>query len=321
LTFIVLVLPLLAADDAKDAKKKPDTPAVKDAKADAGAKPAAKDAQTTAKTSKKTDKTAKKEEEPDAKKKEKVAYGANFVCKLKEMDANSQKEFSVEVQVAVPNPEGYRALIDAQNSWANRQVQIFRDNIRNPLERARQLAIFQQDVAQQLPRLQAGTIKYQPLDIKVRATDNIRVRAAWPPQEYDDKGNLKRYTAKQLRELQGKGGLPGFPAEFEALRAGQMIHLYLAPHVPNPVPKSAKPASGKVTKMPPEKATEPGGKGPAIKLGGEDDLKGAKTPDGKAKGTTGKGPGIRLGQDDTQIGEPRRPEVVMILIMMEAKDR
>jgi hypothetical protein len=295
LSAVLLILPLLAADDAKDAKKKDDAkPAAQADKA----KPDAKDA-------KKSDKTAKKDDkDKKAEKKEKFVWGASFTGKLKEMDANSQKEFTVEVQIQVPNPQGIQDYINAQAGWQRHKVEIIQAQRNNPVEMARQLAQYNQDIARALPNHLANTVKSHPLDVKVRAADNIRVRTWGPPLDYDEKGNVKKYTKKELKELKGPENLPGYKAEYEALHAGQVVTVYLARKEPNPVPKSAKPLTGKFDPK--------AGKAPAIKL--DDDKTAAKTDKaGKA--------GIKLNQDDPQAAEARRPEVVMIVIMAEPKER
>jgi hypothetical protein len=67
----------------------------------------------------------------------------------------------------------------------------------------------------------------------------MKVRTLSPPVDYDDKGNVKKYTAKELKKLRGKGNLPGYPADFDSLREGQAVKVYLAK------PKAAKKKAGK----------------------------------------------------------------------------
>jgi hypothetical protein len=35
------------------------------------------------------------------------------------------------------------------------------------------------------------------------------VRSLQPPVAFDDKGNVKKYTAQELKEMRGDGKLPG----------------------------------------------------------------------------------------------------------------
>jgi len=57
--------------------------------------------------------------------------------------------------------------------------------------------------------------------------DDVKVRTQNPPIEYDDKGKKKRYSAKELKELKGKGNLPGYTASFGDLKANQIVQVTL----------------------------------------------------------------------------------------------
>ena len=287
LVVALAVLPLLAAQEA--VKKKTAKDEIEAQKADKADKADAKDAaDTKTKTKKKGEDTEKKTE-----KKEKLVYGASFPGKLKEMDANSQKNFTVEVQIPVPNPDGQRNLFNAQQNWQRRQFDISRN--RNRAQAAQQMQQLQFDIAREMPKLQAGLVKMEPKDVKLQAAENMRVRTVNLPLDYDEKGNVKKYTKKELEELRGpEKNLPGYKAEFEALRAGQYVQVFLAKNEKNPVPK-AKGAKG---------GAKDGGAAALPPPGGGGAGKAAKLP----------------GDDDVNIGE-QRPSVVMIVIVAEPKER
>jgi len=59
------------------------------------------------------------------------------------------------------------------------------------------------------------------------STDDVKVRILKPPPAFDDKGNPKKYTRKELRELKGDSKLPGYPAEFSDLKPGQYVQVTL----------------------------------------------------------------------------------------------
>jgi hypothetical protein len=66
-------------------------------------------------------------------------------------------------------------------------------------------------------------------DVEVRPSDDVKVRILQPPADFDEKGRPKRYTAKELKELKGTDPkLPGYTADFESLKADQIVKLYLA---------------------------------------------------------------------------------------------
>jgi len=64
-------------------------------------------------------------------------------------------------------------------------------------------------------------------DVEWAAADEFKVRMANPPPKFDEKGRPKRYTKKELQELKGTDRLPGFPAEFSDIKAGQIVQVTL----------------------------------------------------------------------------------------------
>jgi len=64
-------------------------------------------------------------------------------------------------------------------------------------------------------------------DVKVMTIDDVKIRNENPPVGYDDKGNKKRYTPKELKELRGDSKLPGYTAEFNDLKQNQWVKVSL----------------------------------------------------------------------------------------------
>jgi len=64
-------------------------------------------------------------------------------------------------------------------------------------------------------------------NVKVTTIDDVKVRTKNPPVAYDDKGNKKRYTPKELKELKGDSKLPGYNAGFEDLKNNQIVQVTL----------------------------------------------------------------------------------------------
>lgn len=78
--------------------------------------------------------------------------------------------------------------------------------------------------------------------VELQASDDVMVRQAVPPIDYDDKGNIKRYSAKELKDLKGPGNNWGYTADFDALKQGQIVEVFLFRKVPPPgTPKPPKP--------------------------------------------------------------------------------
>jgi hypothetical protein len=68
-------------------------------------------------------------------------------------------------------------------------------------------------------------IRYKNVD--VAPADEMIVRRKNPPVMFDDKGKPRKPTNKELKELQGKGNLPGYMAEASDLKANQLVTIYL----------------------------------------------------------------------------------------------
>jgi hypothetical protein len=199
-----LALPLQAADEKKDPKKKDADPA-------------------------------------DKPKAEKIASSGNFVGTLTNVSANSQKDFTVQIKfkyLAV-NPQAQANLLRQQQNLLQQQQRIML--IRNPVQRQQEmLKLLAQ--AQQSPQ-DLYQVKEYKKDVKLRAAEDMKVRTLEPPVDYDDKGHVKKYTKKELKELKGPGNLPGYTADFDSLRANQVVRVYLAKK--KDAPKKAVKKKGK----------------------------------------------------------------------------
>jgi hypothetical protein len=133
-----------------------------------------------------------------------------------------------------------------QNNHANRQLQQIarlQQQMARSKNPAQQLAQIQRIMAQ----MQAGQLRAQQnlynvvtryQDIDFQAEENVKVRTMELPEQFDEKGNVKKYTKEELKQLKGKDtNLPGYESAFEALKEGQLIQVTLADH------KAKKPAT------------------------------------------------------------------------------
>jgi hypothetical protein len=65
-------------------------------------------------------------------------------------------------------------------------------------------------------------------DVTLQFTEDVKIRMPEPPEAFDEKGNFKKYTPKELDELKGPDKtLPGYTASWENLRPGQIVELRL----------------------------------------------------------------------------------------------
>jgi hypothetical protein len=104
---------------------------------------------------------------------------------------------------------------------------------RNPLGTMQRLerAIVQFQV--QLARAEANLFQVIPATQKVefQAEENVKVRNKRLPEEFDEKGNIKHYTAAELVKLKGKDrDLPGYESSVENLQVGQVVQVTLRVH-------------------------------------------------------------------------------------------
>jgi len=239
LAFLAFVLPSLPAQDGKkdaDKTEKKDEPA-KDDKKD----PEKKDSES------KDDKKDSEKKKVEKKTPEKLVYGTKFVTKILGLAGESNRAFNVEVHVRDPKK------VFEFNSWYNqRSFELTRQQNQALAQtdanaRFQQLAAYQRDVAAfQIDTAKRGSNLTTPQSVEVRAAENAKVRTLFPPVEFDDLGFPKKWTKKELDERRDKTGLPGYAVDFESLKAGQYVEIYMAkvaaPMKKTPTKKKANPA-------------------------------------------------------------------------------
>jgi len=204
---VAFLMPGLGAQDKDDAKKDVEKKDAKDDKKGDEKKTDEKKDDTDKKASAKT-KTIDPEEE-------KILKGTLPPIKalIKNMDPNSAGEITVQLTFAFP------AKVQAANVWRTQQLQLKSPPYQIMMEFKKKMS--------------------EANIVEVRAGTGMKVRTKFFPMEYDSKGNLKRPTPKEISAMKGNSKLPGFPAQFDALKAGQIVDLYLAK-----VPTTAKKAAG-----------------------------------------------------------------------------
>ena len=103
------------------------------------------------------------------------------------------------------------------------------------------MARLQQQVMQQMYQAGANPPTFDPnnppfivvtntKDFDLEVQDNVVYRKLFLPVEYDDTGNIKKYTEKEKTELRGDDKTkPGYTAKLDEFQAGQEVKLYLTP--------------------------------------------------------------------------------------------
>jgi hypothetical protein len=121
-----------------------------------------------------------------------------------------------------------RAYQDMQKSGAqllqavaNLQTQALAAGIRNT-------AILQVAAAKSVPNFRIDT---QKKDVDFQAGEVVKVRTMVLPEQFDEKGNVKKPTKAELAALKGKDKtLPGYESSLDKLEAGQRVTVTLAPY-------------------------------------------------------------------------------------------
>ena len=223
LAAVVFLLPLTAQDVKKDATT---TDKKDDAKKDAEKKDGTKDPEK---------KDAKKEPE---KKKDKVVYGYMIPTKIVNFKGETNREYTIEVQEVDP-----KKVYD-MNVWsAQRQQQLAQQqaNAMRQKDGGAALRIWMRDSANyQVELAKRQTQVYTSKKVEVQAAENAKVRSMVPPIEFDDQGFQKKWGKKEFDALRAKSPLlvyygdkykglaPGIATDFDAVKAGQYVDIYMA---------------------------------------------------------------------------------------------
>jgi len=78
-------------------------------------------------------------------------------------------------------------------------------------------------------------------DFEVQAAEDVKVRILQLPDAFDEKGNAKKYTAQELKDLKGSNtSLPGYTSEFANLKNGQTVTVTISKKKPETKDKDAK---------------------------------------------------------------------------------
>jgi hypothetical protein len=157
--------------------------------------------------------------------------------------ASTDKTFTLQLDYQYLVATGKKGgKINSQvTSLLRQQEQIMA--VRDPVKRLQRL----QKLIRKAQQLQARggrlpfKVKQGRKDFDLRAIDEVKVRVMQPPVEYDDQGNVKKYTAKELKELKGKDRkLPGYTSSWDQVADGQTVTVYLKPRTKKPAKEKDK---------------------------------------------------------------------------------
>lgn len=107
------------------------------------------------------------------------------------------------------------------NNKANKNPQAAQaQRIREQIQKANQ---------QQLENLRNFNVVLDWRELEIPLDESTKFRAKEPGSGFDEKGNIKKYSAEELKQLKGSNpNLPGYEAKPEEIQAGHIVTINLA---------------------------------------------------------------------------------------------
>jgi hypothetical protein len=142
-----------------------------------------------------------------------------FLAKLVKVNKSS-KILTVELHqpIVVANNHHIRNVAH----WQRKLVEAGR--VKKPQDRAKRIAEAQNHIAFHEARSFQVKDKHQNVDLQ--AVEDLQVRTMVLPPAYDDKGNPRKHTADELKELKGPNkDLPGYTADFSDLKGNLIVEI------------------------------------------------------------------------------------------------
>jgi hypothetical protein len=154
--------------------------------------------------------------------KEKLISSGALLGKLTALDPDNRTlTVQVTLQYLVPNDEGVATQADLRSQLADAL------QIEDPAERAQRVQEIRAAMLANLPNL--VRVEEQQQDVPLQAAEEVNIRVSHPPPVFDDKGNPRKYTAAELKELRGPNPkIPGYAAAFADLKEGQIVRVLVA---------------------------------------------------------------------------------------------
>lgn len=152
--------------------------------------------------------------------------------------ATQSKELVPSEKGASSGSSGIQSTLQAQRQiiQAQRQVQQAR-NAQQRQQAMQRMARAQLQVNRALgggqgtkgipPGYQVKNIRR---DIEFQVSEKVKIRSLLNPEEFDEKGNIKKLSSRDIAKLRGKDShLPGFESSLDKLEAGQTVRVLLRP--------------------------------------------------------------------------------------------
>ncbi|MFO0879055.1 MAG: hypothetical protein U0840_17060 [Gemmataceae bacterium] len=168
--------------------------------------------------------------------------GGEFLGTLK-TTPGSDRTFVIETETPQLVPSGNGRNGGRGNNVMQQQNQLLQAQravatARTPQQRQQAMQRLQQAVLRQqqsmarsggsgIPGYRVSMTKQQ---IEFQASEKVKVRTMLLPDQFDEKGNVKKYSKKELAELKGSdASLPGYNSGLDKLEPGQKVRVVLGP--------------------------------------------------------------------------------------------
>src|SRR5262249_28215190 len=134
----------------------------------------------------------RKEDKPDPKlARDRILAVGQLLARVTEYDEGDKKlKLLVPFRVPVLNPDAVTRLGELQQEFLRAR------QIADAQERFQELARIQAEVGQTNAALY--TLVDHQVEMELPVPEDVKVRLAVPPPKFDDKGNIQKYTAKEL---------------------------------------------------------------------------------------------------------------------------
>lgn len=163
---------------------------------------------------------------------------------------NKTFTLTVKTQIPVPNQGAQndlnRATQDLQRAQQDASNAL---TVRDPKQRAQKLQDAQNranDASNRIAQAKQNLVKFEEKsqDVQCQMGDDMFVRTLNLPAFFDDKGNPRKPTEDELKELMQPPGLPGFKASQSDLQNGQHVEVFIGHKKGETAPTKPNPGSG-----------------------------------------------------------------------------
>jgi hypothetical protein len=173
----------------------------------------------------------------------------NIVTGVVENWNTNGKSFTLKVtsQVQVPNSQGQADTLRAQAELQQAQAEVQKaeqelasaKNIKNPQQRQQKINDAEKrlthannlaaDARKRAANAGQSSVKIETStqNVPMQLADDVLVRTQTLPPFFDDKGNARKPTDDELKDLQQPAGFPGYKAMTSDLANGEVVTAYV----------------------------------------------------------------------------------------------